>query len=468
MPGRIQSIERAAAILRLLSGRSRRLGVAELAGELGLPKGTVHGILRTLQCVGFVEQDRDSGKYQLGAALLHMGSSYLDGNELRTRALNWADALATQSGESVRIGTLHENQVLIVHHVFRPDDSRQALEVGSLVPGPRDRARQGAAGRPPLPRRRDPRATGCQASRPRPSPTSTGCAASSTTIVRARVGRRGRRAVPRHGVDRGADRGPPAGDRRGDGDRRADRAAVRERAASGRAGGVRDGQRPRRVARAGRDSVVGMRRRAQTPPSGRYVRRDRPGNGFVEMPRVRRPRADRVGRAEGAPPATSRGRAGSSTIRRRSCATCSRSSRGARQGRADAGGPVRARDRQPARDDRPVGSPAPARRCTTRSTGRTPAPTSCAASCRATAGRSGSARRPGCRSPPTSPGPRSAGCSTSVPGLRERAEAGEVLFGTIDSWLIWNLCGRARHRRDQRQPDDADEPAHAASGTTSC
>jgi DNA-binding IclR family transcriptional regulator len=118
----------------LLSGRSRRLGVAELAGELGLPKGTVHGILRTLQVVGFVEQDNDSGKYQLGAALLHMGSSYLDGNELRTRALNWADALATQSGESVRIGTLHENQVLIVHHVFRPDDSRQALEVGSLLP----------------------------------------------------------------------------------------------------------------------------------------------------------------------------------------------------------------------------------------------------------------------------------------------------------------------------------------------
>lgn len=134
MSGPIQSIERAAAILRLLSGRSRRLGVVELAGQLGLPKGTVHGILRTLQAVGFVEQDRDSGKYQLGAALLHIGSSYLDANELRTRALNWADALATQSGESVRIGTLHDKQVLIVHHVFRPDDSRQALEVGSLVP----------------------------------------------------------------------------------------------------------------------------------------------------------------------------------------------------------------------------------------------------------------------------------------------------------------------------------------------
>src|SRR3954464_4927684 len=134
VPGRIQSIERAAAILRLLSGRNRRIGVVELAGQQGLPKGTGHGILRTLRDVGFVEQDPESGKYQLGAALLHMGSTYLDGNELRTRALNWSDALASRSNESVRIGTLHEGRVLVVHHVFRPDDSRQVLDVGQLLP----------------------------------------------------------------------------------------------------------------------------------------------------------------------------------------------------------------------------------------------------------------------------------------------------------------------------------------------
>ena len=29
-----------------------------------------------------------------------------------------------------------------------------------------------------------------------------------------------------------------------------------------------------------------------------------------------------------------------------------------------------------------------------------------------------------------------------VPGLEERAEAGQVLFGTMDSWLIWKLTGR--------------------------
>jgi DNA-binding IclR family transcriptional regulator len=49
VPGLIQSIERAAAVLRLLASGARQMGVAELARALALPKGTVHGILRTLQ-----------------------------------------------------------------------------------------------------------------------------------------------------------------------------------------------------------------------------------------------------------------------------------------------------------------------------------------------------------------------------------------------------------------------------------
>ncbi|MEV6314443.1 IclR family transcriptional regulator [Streptomyces sp. NPDC051776] len=134
MAGPVQSIERAAAILRLLAGGPRRLGLGEVAASLGLAKGTTHGILRTLQHVDFVEQDEATGKYQLGAALLHLGTSYLDVNELRSRSINWADALAARSGEAVRLGAPLEGQVLIIHHVFRPDDTLQTLDVGSLLP----------------------------------------------------------------------------------------------------------------------------------------------------------------------------------------------------------------------------------------------------------------------------------------------------------------------------------------------
>jgi DNA-binding IclR family transcriptional regulator len=134
MPGTVQSIERAAAILRMLAGGTGRLGLGEIARSLDLAKGTTHGILRTLQGVGFVEQDRVSGRYQLGAALLHLGTSYLDINELRSRSINWADPLAARSGEAVRIGTVLEGRVLVVHHVFRPDDTFQTLDIGTLLP----------------------------------------------------------------------------------------------------------------------------------------------------------------------------------------------------------------------------------------------------------------------------------------------------------------------------------------------
>ncbi|SOD61516.1 transcriptional regulator, IclR family [Streptomyces zhaozhouensis] len=130
----IQSLERAAAVLRLLAGGERRLGLSDISSAIGLAKATTHGLLRTLQQEGFVEQDEVSGKYQLGAELLRLGNSYLDVHELRARALVWTDDLARSSGESAYLGVLHKGGVLIVHHVFRPDDSRQVLEVGALHP----------------------------------------------------------------------------------------------------------------------------------------------------------------------------------------------------------------------------------------------------------------------------------------------------------------------------------------------
>ena len=58
---------------------------------------------------------------------------------------------------------------------------------------------------------------------------------------------------------------------------------------------------------------------------------------------------------------------------------------------------------------------------------------------------------------PISRRPSLRGCSTATRALRARAERGELAFGTIDSWLVWNLTGwrRARQRRHQREPHAA-------------
>jgi DNA-binding IclR family transcriptional regulator len=130
----IQSVERAAAILAVLGSGTPRLGVTEIAERVGLAKPTVFGLLRTLVKHDLVAQDPFSGKYSLGPGVLQLGNAYLDGSELRARSLLWAESLAQRANEAVWVATLSGTRVIVLHHVFRPDNTVQILEVGAAIP----------------------------------------------------------------------------------------------------------------------------------------------------------------------------------------------------------------------------------------------------------------------------------------------------------------------------------------------
>jgi DNA-binding IclR family transcriptional regulator len=130
----IQSVERAAVILKELGSDAGRLGVTELSERLGLAKATTYGLLRALEAHQLVEQDPETGKYRLGPALLQLGNAFLDNNQLRARSLLWAENLANRAQEAVLVGVRYGETVLVVHHVFRPDNSVQLLEVGAAIP----------------------------------------------------------------------------------------------------------------------------------------------------------------------------------------------------------------------------------------------------------------------------------------------------------------------------------------------
>src|SRR5919198_4903961 len=129
----IQSIDRALRFLTVLQG-ARRMSLGEIGARLGLPPSTVHGIVRTLLAHGMVQQERDSGRYRLGPATLRLGNVYLDTLELRSRAATWAEDLAARTGCAVRTGVRLFDDVVVVHHVPRPDGTRQMPEVGIVIP----------------------------------------------------------------------------------------------------------------------------------------------------------------------------------------------------------------------------------------------------------------------------------------------------------------------------------------------
>jgi len=130
----IQSVERAARILAVLGSGTPRLGVTEIADRLGLAKPTVHGLLRTLEKHNLVAQDPDTGKYSLGPGVVSLGNAFLDGSEVRARSLLWAESLAQRAGEAVWVAILSGSRVIVLHHVFRPDNTVQILEVGAAIP----------------------------------------------------------------------------------------------------------------------------------------------------------------------------------------------------------------------------------------------------------------------------------------------------------------------------------------------
>ncbi|MCE3286043.1 MAG: glpK [Steroidobacteraceae bacterium] len=57
-------------------------------------------------------------------------------------------------------------------------------------------------------------------------------------------------------------------------------------------------------------------------------------------------------------------------------------------------------------------------------------------------------RRTGLLLDPYFSGTKLAWLLENVPGARARAEAGELAFGTVDSWLVWKLTGGATHVTD--------------------
>lgn len=134
----MQSVERAAAIMRLLAGGyGRPLG--DLAGALGLSKSTVHGIVRTLVEVGFVEQDPSSGDYLLAREVLAARLKPMDINEMRSRATNWVDALAARTRLSARLVVFPDAPAaeitagVTAHHVFSASPAPQRVEIGEPV-----------------------------------------------------------------------------------------------------------------------------------------------------------------------------------------------------------------------------------------------------------------------------------------------------------------------------------------------
>ncbi len=130
----IQSVQRAAAILRSFTEAEAELGVTVISDRLGLHKSTVSRLLSTLLQEGFVEQNRETGKYRLGLGLISLAGYALEHIDLRRVAHPHLLSLAELTQETINITILDGTECVNIERVASPRLIRYVGSMGRRTP----------------------------------------------------------------------------------------------------------------------------------------------------------------------------------------------------------------------------------------------------------------------------------------------------------------------------------------------
>jgi DNA-binding IclR family transcriptional regulator len=130
----IQSVQRATDIISLFCKSPHRLGITEIATALKLNKGTVWGLVTTLEQEQFLQQDPDTRKYGVGPKLFELGMVYVSNLEINVKASRPAQTLADRTGLTARIGILDNDSIMITYHAVPRSEDYMAHQIGPRVP----------------------------------------------------------------------------------------------------------------------------------------------------------------------------------------------------------------------------------------------------------------------------------------------------------------------------------------------
>jgi DNA-binding IclR family transcriptional regulator len=129
-------VERAFRLLDLLSTSEGGLSFSELARALRMSKGGLHGLLKTLESNGVIEQE-EKHRYVLGPRIYDLAHTYIQRAGLRHVALPAMRRLAGSTGETVCLGRIEQNGVRIIECIVEeaePTALHIAVRRGQRLP----------------------------------------------------------------------------------------------------------------------------------------------------------------------------------------------------------------------------------------------------------------------------------------------------------------------------------------------
>jgi DNA-binding IclR family transcriptional regulator len=110
----VQAVDRALDILECFGYSKEELGVTELSKKLRLPKNNVFRLLATLECRGYIEQDRRSGNYRLGIKTFEVGNVFLHHLGLRRQARPVLEEMVARCNETAYLAVADGPEIVYI------------------------------------------------------------------------------------------------------------------------------------------------------------------------------------------------------------------------------------------------------------------------------------------------------------------------------------------------------------------
>ena len=130
----IKVLNKTFSILEILLQHGSAMNMTEISEKLGLYPSTIHRILDTLKYWGYVEQNTNTQKYQLGLKLLELGMAKLHQIDLVREVTPYLKELVKQYNETVHLGVLEEGEVLYLAKEESSQTIRMISYIGKRAP----------------------------------------------------------------------------------------------------------------------------------------------------------------------------------------------------------------------------------------------------------------------------------------------------------------------------------------------
>jgi DNA-binding IclR family transcriptional regulator len=131
---KLQSVDNALMILDIISEEGHELGISEISRRVSLGKSTVHRLLNTLAGRGYLVQNPDTGKYNLGIKIVNISAGILKNQNIIKECRPYLEELSEVTGETTHLCFYNNGEITFIHKVQGNNPSIMGSIVGASRP----------------------------------------------------------------------------------------------------------------------------------------------------------------------------------------------------------------------------------------------------------------------------------------------------------------------------------------------